>query len=228
MTHQSAVTTAEPRSAGPSPDGYRADPREQPEPAVAGRREDARAPRDPRDLRSLHDARDARAFHGPRDLRDARGPRAAADPRGKGSGGGRGTREGGVTHGPRGNGVGPLTGLGVSLVLALGCGGGALLDLLLVGGPAWALIVLYLSACGYTAAKVRRADWFAALVGPPLAFASAMILLAMLMPSSFGPGLLGVAATTFELLASKAKALYLGAALSAGLLLVRRLRRPRN
>jgi hypothetical protein len=45
------------------------------------------------------------------------------------------------------------------------------------------------------------------------------------MPQSFGPGLLGLAATTFELLAAKAKALYLGTALSAVMLATRKLRR---
>ncbi|MBR7835297.1 hypothetical protein KDL01_18630, partial [Actinospica durhamensis] len=119
-------------------------------------------------------------------------------------------------------GIGPLTGLGVALLLVVGCVCGGLLDLLLVGGPAWALAVLYVAACGYTATRVRRADWFSALVSPPLAFAGALILLAELMPDSFGPGLLGLAATTFELLAAKAKALYFGTAVSAVVLLVRR------
>jgi hypothetical protein len=115
----------------------------------------------------------------------------------------------------------------VSLVLLAGCVLGALLDLFLVGGPDWAVVALYIAACGYTASRVRGADWFAALVAPPLAFAFAMILLAKLTPDSFGPGLLGLAATTFELLAAKAKALYIGTALSAVILAVRRLRRGR-
>ena len=109
-------------------------------------------------------------------------------------------------------------------MLVAGCVVGALLDLFLVGGPAWALVALYTAACGYTATRVRPADWFAALVAPPLAFAAAMIVLAQLVPQSFGSGLLGTAATTFELLAGKAKALYFGAALSAVILLVRKLR----
>lgn len=126
------------------------------------------------------------------------------------------------------NNLGPLTGLGVSLVLGAGCACGALLDMLLVGGPAWALAVMYVAACGYTATRVRRADWFSALVSPPLAFAAAVVMLATLMPSSFGPGALGVLATTFTLLAAKAKALYIGNAVSAGILLSRRVkaRRP--
>ena len=138
---------------------------------------------------------------------------------GSGSGAGPGTGSGGV---------GPLTGLGVTIVLLAACVLGALLDLLLVGGPAWALVSLYIAACGYTASRVRGADWFAALVTPPLAFGVALILLAKLMPDSFGSGLLGTAATTFELLAAKAKALYCGAALSAVILAVRRVRKPRT
>lgn len=123
--------------------------------------------------------------------------------------------------------LGPLTGLGVSLMLGAVCAGGALLDMLLVGGPAWALAVMYIAACAYTAARVRRADWFSALVSPPLAFAAAVIMLATLMPSSFGPGTLGVIATTFTLLAAKAKALYIGNAISAGVLLSRRIKARR-
>jgi len=109
-----------------------------------------------------------------------------------------------------GGGIGRLTGLGVSLVLLVGCLGGALFDLLLVGGPAWAL-----------------ADWFTALVAPPLAFAAAVIVLATLMPDTFGSGVLGLVATVVEVLAGKAKALYFGAALSAVVLLVRRNRTRR-
>lgn len=126
-------------------------------------------------------------------------------------------------------GVGPLTGLGVSLLLLTACVLGSLLDLFLVGGPAWALVALYVGACGYTAVRVRGSDWYAALVAPPIAFFIAMILLAELMPRSFGPGLLGLAATLLELLAAKAKALYFGAALSALVLLARwtRTRRAR-
>ena len=126
-----------------------------------------------------------------------------------------------------GSGVGPLTGLGVTILLLTACVLGALLDLFLVDGPAWALVSLYVVTCGYTAYRVRGADWYAALVAPPIAFGLAMILLAKLMPESFGPGLFGTAATTFELLAAKAKALYFGFALSAVILLARRARRPR-
>ena len=124
--------------------------------------------------------------------------------------------------------MGPLTGLGVSLLLLAACVLGSLLDLFLVGGPAWAIVALYIGACGFTACRVRGGDWFAALVAPPIAFGIAMIMLAALMPQSFGPGLLGFAATTFELLAAKAKALYFGAALSAVILLARKPRKPRG
>jgi hypothetical protein len=130
--------------------------------------------------------------------------------------------------GPADAGVGPLTGLGVSILLLTACVLGALLDLFLVDGPAWAVISLYIVACGYTASRVRGADWYAALVAPPIAFGIAMILLAKLMPESFGPGLLGLAATTFELLAAKARALYFGLALSIVILGARRVRRPRS
>jgi hypothetical protein len=126
-----------------------------------------------------------------------------------------------------GGGIGRLTGLGVALVLVAGCVFGALLDLLLVGGPAWALTALYVAACGYTAGRVRPADWFAALTAPPLAFAVAVIVLAALMPDTYGSGLLGLTATTCALLAGKAKALYFGATLSALVLLVRRARARR-
>lgn len=116
-----------------------------------------------------------------------------------------------------------LTGLGVVLALLAASSLGALLDLFLVGGPDWALTALYVASCVYTARRVRRADWFTALVAPPLAFAGAVILLAYLMPDS-GHGVLGVAAGTFEILTAKAKALYLGASLTAVVLLVRRVK----
>jgi hypothetical protein len=128
---------------------------------------------------------------------------------------------------PGPSGIGALTGLGVGLVLFAGCALGTLVDLFLIGVPAWGLIALYVAACGHTAARVRRADWFAALAAPPIAFAAAMILASRLMPQSFGPGLLGTAATTLELLAGKAKALYCGAALSAAVVLVRRIKTRR-
>ena len=159
--------------------------------------------------------------------RTSTGPNASTRTRtGAGAGAGAGTRTG-TGRGKGAEGVGPLTGLGVTIVLLAGCVIGALLDLLLVGGPAWALISLYIAACAYTATRVRGADWFTALVAPPIAFGIALILLAKLMPDSFGSGLLGVAATTFELLAAKAKALYFGTALSAVILLARRVRKPR-
>lgn len=139
-----------------------------------------------------------------------------------------GAGPGGPTRRATGGGVGPLTGLGVTILLLTACLLGALLDLFLVDGPAWAVVSLYIVACGYTASRVRGADWYAALVAPPIAFGLAMILLAKLMPESFGPGVLGLAATTFELLAAKAKALYFGVTLSAVILSARRLRKPRR
>src|SRR5882757_8248187 len=68
-----------------------------------------------------------------------------------------------LTEGP------PLTALGVSIVLAGACLLGATLDLLLVSTAAWALTGLFLGACAYAASKVRRSDWYSAVVGPPLA-----------------------------------------------------------
>jgi hypothetical protein len=128
----------------------------------------------------------------------------------------------------RASGLGPLTGLGVALMLGAACICSAMLDVLLVGSPAWALPVTYLATCGYTATRVRGADWFSALVSPPLAFAAAVVLAAMAMPSSVGPGTLGVLATTFTLLAAKAKALYVGNAVAAGILLARRIKARRH
>jgi hypothetical protein len=163
----------------------------------------------------------ARPRPGPARPQPAQQPRPARPAR---PGGGRGP--GGPTRRTATGGV-ALTGLGVAILLLTACVLGALLDLFLVEGPAWAVVSLYIAACGYTACRVRGADWYAALVAPPIAFGVTMILLAKLMPESFGPGLLGLAATTFELLAAKARALYFGVALSAAILLARRARRPR-
>jgi hypothetical protein len=127
-----------------------------------------------------------------------------------------------------GGGLGALTGLGVVLALLAASSLGALLDLFLVGGPAWALTALYIAACGYTAGRVRRSDWYCALVAPPLAFAATVLLLAYLMPHSFGHGMLGLTASSFELLAGKAKALYTGTALTAIVLLLRRIKARRR
>jgi hypothetical protein len=142
---------------------------------------------------------------------------------GFGGRGASGARSVGGANGANGE-VTVLTGLGVALLLLAASALGALLDLFLVGGPDWALTALFIAACGYSAARVRAADRFAALVAPPLAFAAAVILLAVLMPSTLGHGPLGLTAGTFELLAAKAKALYCGTALTAVVLLVRRLR----
>lgn len=159
-----------------------------------------RVPKDPRETRITPPSR-PRSAAGPAAARPV--PRSGA--RGTGS-----------------DGLGPLTGLGVSLLLTAACVLGALFDLFLVGGPAWALVSLYIAACGYTASRVRPSDWFCALVAPPIAFAVSIVLLAMIMPNSFGSGLIGTVATTFELLASKARALYIGVSLSALVLFARR------
>lgn len=159
-----------------------------------------RVPKDPREAKATAPSR-PRSAAGPAPARPM--PRSGA--RGTGS-----------------DGLGPLTGLGVSLLLTTACVLGALFDLFLVGGPAWALVSLYIATCGYTATRVRPSDWFCALVAPPIAFAVSIVLLAMIMPNSFGSGLIGTVATTFELLASKARALYTGVSLSALVLFARR------
>jgi hypothetical protein len=118
--------------------------------------------------------------------------------------------------------VGLLTGLGATLLLVVASSLGALLDLFLVGGPDWALTALFVAACGYTAVRVRPADRYSALVAPPLAFVASILVLADLMPDTFGHGVLGLAASALALLAAKAKAMYFGTALTAVVLLVRR------
>jgi hypothetical protein len=126
-----------------------------------------------------------------------------------------------------GGGVGALTGLGAALLLVVASSLGALMDLFLVGGPDWALTALYVAACGYTARRVRPADCYSALVAPPLAFVASILVLADLMPDTFGHGLLGLGASSLALLAAKAKALYFGTALTAAVLVVRRFKARR-
>jgi hypothetical protein len=118
---------------------------------------------------------------------------------------------------------GPLTAFGVSIVLVGACLIGASLDLLLVSRAAWALTGLFLAACVYTAAKVRRSDWYSAVVGPPLAFACGLLLVAAFSPHDMGSGLTGALATILELLAVKARAVFLGTALALCVTLARRL-----
>jgi hypothetical protein len=120
-------------------------------------------------------------------------------------------------------GGGPLTTLGVSIVLCGGCLIGAGLDLLLVHTAAWAITGLFIAASCYAATKVRRTDWYAAVVGPPLAFALGLTMVALFSPHDLGSGLTGIAATMLELLALKAVALFLGTGLALAVTLARRL-----
>ncbi len=117
----------------------------------------------------------------------------------------------------------PLTAFGVSFVLLGGCLAGAALDLLLVGTAAWCLIGMFVAASAYAAAKVRRSDWYSAVVGPPLAFACALMLVAVFSPHDLGSGLMGTLATMLELLAYKARSVFFGTALALAITLVRRL-----
>jgi hypothetical protein len=120
-------------------------------------------------------------------------------------------------------GAAPLTALGLSLVLVGACLIGAALDLLLVGTAAWAMTALFLAASAYAAAKVRRCDWYSAVVGPPLAFACGLMLVAAFSPHDMGSGLLGTGATMLELLALKARAVFLGTGIALTITLVRKL-----
>lgn len=120
-------------------------------------------------------------------------------------------------------GGGPLTAFGVSIVLAGACLIGASLDLLLVSTAAWGLTGLFLAACAYAAAKVRRSDWYSAVVGPPLAFACGLLLVAAFSPHDIGSGLTGTLATILELLAYKARAVFFGTALALCVTLARKL-----
>jgi hypothetical protein len=117
----------------------------------------------------------------------------------------------------------PLTAFGVSIVLAGACLIGAALDLLLVGTAAWCLIGLFLVGSSYAAVKVRRSDWYSAVVGPPLGFAVGLMLVATFSPHDMGSGLMGTVATMLELLAYKARAVFFGTALALCIILARRL-----
>jgi len=120
-------------------------------------------------------------------------------------------------------GGGPLTTAGVSVVLAAACLVGGLIDLLLVGTAAWAITGLFLAATVYAALKVHRQGWYSAVVGPPLAFALGLSLIAIFSPHDFGSGMVGAATTTLELLAGKARAVFVGTAAALAIVLVRRL-----
>ena len=117
----------------------------------------------------------------------------------------------------------PLTAFGVSIVLVGACLIGAALDLLLVSTAAWCIIGLFLVGSAYAAMKVRRSDWYSAVVGPPLAFAVGLMLVATFSPHDMGSGLMGTVATMLELLAYKARAVFSGTALALCIVLARRL-----
>ena len=120
-------------------------------------------------------------------------------------------------------GGGPLTTAGVAVVLAGACLIGGLIDLLLVGTAAWAITGLFLAASVYAAVKVHRRGWYSAIVGPPLAFALGLTVIAFFSPHDMGSGVVGAAATMLELLAGKARAVFLGTAAALVIVLVRRL-----
>jgi hypothetical protein len=117
----------------------------------------------------------------------------------------------------------PLTALGVAIVLLGACLLGAALDLLLVGTAAWALTGLFLGAAAYAATKVRRSDWYSAVVGPPLAFACGLLLVAFFSPHDMGSGLTGAVATILEFLAFKARAVFFGTGVALAITLARKL-----
>ena len=116
---------------------------------------------------------------------------------------------------------GQLTSLGVAVVLVLACLVGSGLDLLLVHTAAWGLTGLFLGACAFVGVKVRRTDWYPALVAPPLAFALGLLLIAGFAPHDLGQGLVGVAATMLELLALHAVAVFLGTGGAASIIAAR-------
>ena len=120
-------------------------------------------------------------------------------------------------------GGGPLTTAGVAVVLAAACLIGGLIDLLLVGTAAWAITGLFLAASVYAALKVHRQGWYSAIVGPPLAFALGLTVIAFFSPHDMGSGVVGAATTMLELLAGKARAVFLGTAAALVIVLVRRL-----
>ena len=120
---------------------------------------------------------------------------------------------------------GPLTSLGVAVVLTGACLIGGGLDLLLVNTAAWALTCLFLAACVYTGSKVRRTDWYSAVVAPPLAFTLGLLLVACFAPHDLGQGLIGIGATMLELLALHAAAVFAGTALTALIIAARRVTR---
>lgn len=95
------------------------------------------------------------------------------------------------------------------------------MDLLLVHTAAWALTCLFVGACVFTGLKVRRSDWYPALVAPPLAFAAGLLLISFFAPHDLGRGLVGVAATMLELLALHAVAVFFGTGATASIIATR-------
>jgi hypothetical protein len=116
----------------------------------------------------------------------------------------------------------PLGTWGVTIVLLAACLAGAALDLLLVGTAAWAVRILFLGATCYAAGTVRRTDWYAAVVGPPLAFAGGLLVVAVFSPHDLGRGAIAVCATMLELLALNSGAVFLGTGAAIIITLVRR------
>jgi hypothetical protein len=100
----------------------------------------------------------------------------------------------------------------VAVVLGGACLIGGGLDLLLVHTAAWALTALFLAAGVYCGSKVRRTDWYSAVVAPPLAFALGLLLISCFAPHDLGEGLIGIGATMLELLALHATVVFIGTA----------------
>jgi hypothetical protein len=97
--------------------------------------------------------------------------------------------------------------------------------LLLVHTAAWALTVLFLAACVYSGSKVRRMDWYSAVVAPPLAFALGLLLVSCFAQHDLGQGLIGIGATMLELLALHAVVVYIGTGATCTLVAARWLTR---
>ena len=103
----------------------------------------------------------------------------------------------------------------MAVVLLGACLVGGALDLLLVKTAAWALTSLFLAACVYSGTKVRRMDWYTAVVAPPLAFALGLLLVSCFAPHDLGQGMVGIGATMLELLALHATVVFSGTAVTA-------------
>jgi len=156
----------------------------------------------------------------------------AQSPQHHGQHGGHGQR---AQHNPRavrsavrpaaGNSGGPLTSLGVAVVLGGASLAGGGLDLLLVHTAAWGLTALFLAGCVYSGSKVRRMDWYSAVVAPPLAYALGLLLISCFAPHDLGQGLIGIGATMLELLALHAVVVFIGTGATCTLVAARWLTR---